>query len=206
MMTNTKDEKRIFNSVLRLLRVAPSETIDGDGPASMGARAAAAAWLKAGSDKNAACFSMFCGVLIIAYVGSDRDDERKTEESQSFTDALVADADALARAWSFCRDDGSATVARSVSKYLTTPFDQSQDGLRSMRSPQKRRALLLLRAVFRPPPSPAFGARFGEGRRRRAGVLKLFDMARDSFDFYVMKTPILRDVVLAAADLVFGNN
>ena len=203
LMTNTKDEKRIFNSVLRLLRVAPSETIDGDGPASMGARAAAAAWLKAGSDKNAACFSMFCGVLIIAYVGSDRDDERKTEESQSFTDALVADADALARAWSFCRDDGSATVARSVSKYLTTPFDQSQDGLRSMRSPQKRRALLLLRAAFRL--AGVLERASAKDGGDELGCSSFLDMARDSFDFYVMKTPILRDVVLAAADLVFGN-
>ena len=39
----------------------------------------------------------------------------------------------------------------------------------------------------------------------KLGCSSFLDMARDSFDFYVMKTPIMRDVVLAAADLVFGN-
>ena len=236
LMTKTaKDIKRIFNSVLRLLRVAPSETIDGDGPASMGARAAAAAWLKTGSDNEARCFTWFCGVLITTYVLGDpsltwmldtqqlppadamrrlatgefrgeyiaRDDDRKTEESQSFTEALVADADALARAWSFCRDDGSATIAQCVSNYLTVSFDQSQDGLRSMRSPQKRRALLLLRAVFRL--AGVLERASAKDGGDKLGCSRFLDMARDSFDFYVMKTPIMRDVVLAAADLVFGN-
>ena len=72
-----------------------------------------------------------------------------------------------------------------------------------MRSPQKRRALLLLRAVFRL--AGVLERASAKDGGDKLGCSSFLDMARDSFDFYVMKTPIMRDVVLAAADLVFGN-
>jgi hypothetical protein len=221
-----------FFSVLRLLRVAPSEAVDGDGPASMRARAAAAAWLNPGSDPNAGSFVIFCGSAIVAYVAGDlsepyayneddplsvamhtlakgimhfaRDDERKTE-SQSETEALLADADALARVWSFCLGDGSQTIAQCILTFLAAPFDRSRDGMRNdgLRRPSKRRALLLLRAAFRL--AGALERASTKDGGDKLGCSCFLVMARMSCYFFVIDNPVMEYVVLAAADLVLGN-
>ena len=236
-LMHTKKEVRLgyFFSVLRLLRVAPSEAVDGDGPASMRARAAAAAWLNPNSDPNAESFVIFCGSAIVAYVGGDpsepyayneddrwavamhtlakgimhfaRDDERKTE-SQSETEALLADADALARVWSFCLGDGSATIAQCILTFLAAPFDRSRDGLRSMRNdglrrPSKRRALLLLRAAFRL--AGALERASTKDGGDKLGCSSFLVMARMSCYFFAIDNPVMELLVLAAADLVLGN-
>jgi predicted deacetylase len=104
-----------------------------------------------------------------------RDDERKTE-SQSETEALLADADALARVWSFCLGDGSQTIAQCILTFLAAPFRSVtrwasiHEERRTAPSFETTRAPVTSRGVS---PRRRFGTRLYEGWRRQAGMLEL---------------------------------
>lgn len=238
--TAARDDERLacFLAYARLLRVAPSEAVDGDGPACTRARASAAAWLKApsASEEEAGYYAPACRACIEAYVDpsltnedEDEDDPREarmraaasrvatddggesleSHEPKTETAAVLADADALARAWSFIGNGSfgssgsSDAFARRVTRALSGPFDRSPDGRRSIARPSKRRALLLLRAAFR-----LAGVLERAATKRggdELGCSAFLATTRATFRLVVRDTELMRRVSLAAADLALGN-
>ena len=238
-----RDDERLecFRSFLRLLRVAPSAAVDGDGPESVSrARAAAAAWLKAPSTADTGHYDLLCRACIVACVDAcptndDADDEDDPREARmraaatrarasreddgdgtearrrDETAATLADADALARAWSFVQDGSSKksdAFVRRVLRVLSAPESRDSsapdDPSRRVASPAKRRALLVFRAAFR-----LAGGLERAAAKRGAAALEcsgFLAATRAAFRFCVRDSRLMQRVVSAAArDVAFGN-
>ena len=165
--TTSAQNNKCFLSTMRLLAAVPSETMDGNKSlgVSHSARSDAAEWLRDGGSwyyealTRAVFIFMFGAATLTDAKNSNGLQEfeydprnREELENQTVTETatLVANADALASAWSFVESRDAATeITGKVAECAMYSHGSEEERRRKTRSQVRRRALLLLRSSFR---------------------------------------------------------